>query len=245
MTGVCLALAVFAGIATGQPTAVSAVFAADGAGNFQVSSRTLRTVAAEDHLPLEVHTFEWSHGYLRVLSDEIRYRYAREQGGRMAAAVLAYHADHPGTPIYLYGHSAGCAVVLAAAEELPSGVVEGVVLLAPSLSASYDLGPALAGVHRGLHVFYSRNDFWYLGLYMRLLGTADGRKAHAAGRVGFLADPDRIEPELLDKLRQHAWQPEDRALGHLGGHYGCYQPAFLRTHVLPLLLGDDPTAPVP
>jgi hypothetical protein len=33
----------------------------------------------------------------------------------------------------------------------------------------------------------------------------------------------------------HPWQPAQRAYGNDGGHFGSTQPAFLRSHVVPLL----------
>ena len=35
-----------------------------------------------------------------------------------------------------------------------------------------------------------------------------------------------------------AWQPSDRELGNDGGHYGAYQPDYLKVRVLPVLLGS-------
>ncbi len=212
------------------------VFAADGAGNFQCASAMLRTIVAEDGLPLEVRTFVWSHGYLRMLSDQMGFRHMQEQGRALAAAVRAYHAEHPGTTIFLFGHSAGCTVIATALEALPPGLVERAVLLSPSLSAHYNLRPALANVRQGMHVFYSRRDWYYLGVYTTLVGTADRTHGDCGGRVGFDLESGAIDADVRAKLHQRPWQPADRALGNNGGHYGHYQPAFLRAWVLPLLV---------
>jgi hypothetical protein len=235
--GLILTLLALAGYAEAQAWQVPAavVFVADGAGNFQVASRGLRQVAFEDGLPLEVRAFEWSHGYARILSDQMLLGHTREQGRRMAAEVCGFHAAHPETPISLYAHSAGCTVVVGALEALPPGLVERAVLLSPSISSRYDLGGALRGVKQGLHVFYSRHDWWYLGVCTTLLGTADRHGSRCGGRVGFdAAGP--LEPELAVKLFQRPWQPEDRALGNNGGHFGHYQPAFVRAYIVPLLM---------
>jgi hypothetical protein len=37
---------------------------------------------------------------------------------------------------------------------------------------------------------------------------------------------------------QHPWQPSYRQLGNEGGHYGAYQPEYLKAQVLPVLLGN-------
>jgi hypothetical protein len=44
--------------------------------------------------------------------------------------------------------------------------------------------------------------------------------------------------ELYAKLRQYPWEPGLDSTGNHGGHYGAYQPDFLRVAVLPLLLPD-------
>src|SRR5205807_1646931 len=64
-----------------------AVFAADGAGNFRVASMMLRQVVEEDELPIEVYSFEWSHGYARVLSDQVAFSHARDKGKHLAEQV--------------------------------------------------------------------------------------------------------------------------------------------------------------
>lgn len=212
----------------------AAVFVADGAGNFQVASQTLRAVARADGYPLDVICCDWSHGYLRMLADQVDYPHARSEGCQLAAMIADYHAVHPEKPIYLIGHSAGAMVILTALEELPPGTVDRAVLLSPSVSALYDVRPALHAVKEGLNVFYSQDDYVYLGLVTRLLGTSDRRWAVSSGRVGFLV-PQACYTSELEKLIQRAWRPEDARLGNDGGHFGNYQPDFLRHHVIPLL----------
>ena len=211
------------------------VFAADGAGNFQASSRSLRQTAQEDGLPLCVDTFVWSHGYLRIVADQVDYANIRAQGQRLADAVMLAQRENPNTKVFLMGHSAGAAVVLAALESLPPNTVEAAVLLAPSVSFNYDVGPSLPAVRREVTVFYSSHDILYLSLSTRLLGSSDRRWRAPAGRVGFrCVDTDQLD--WAGKFQQIPWQPEYRRLGHNGGHYGAYQPDFLRAHVLPLFL---------
>jgi pimeloyl-ACP methyl ester carboxylesterase len=215
------------------------VFAADGAGNFQVSSRMLRGVAEEDGLPIDIITYEWSHGNYRIVADQIGYAWARAQGEKLAAEIIAFHQQHPCVKIYLWGHSAGAAVVLAALESVPPCLVEGMVLLAPSVSAFYDLRPALCRVACSIDVFHSRRDWWYLGLGTRIIGTSDKTHRVAAGRFGFRAYIESPDDECLyGKLRQHPWHREDRELGNNGDHYGGYQPDYLRTYIMPLFFNQ-------
>jgi pimeloyl-ACP methyl ester carboxylesterase len=217
------------------------VFSVDGAGNFLGTSEALRQVVEKECLPLRVEPFVWQHGWGRFLADQTDCSYARCQGQQLAERVAAYRRACPTGAVYLIGHSAGCHVILAALESLPAGTVERVVLLAPSVSAEYDLRPALRGVRCSLEVFCSRRDWFYLGLGTTVVGTADRRWSAASGRVGFrptIATPE--DQALYAKLRQHPWQPCLAWTGHWGGHYGGYQPEYLRAYVLPLLQTPEP-----
>jgi pimeloyl-ACP methyl ester carboxylesterase len=212
------------------------VFAADGAGDFHATSLSLCRVVSDCSLPLRVQPFEWSHGFGRIFADQIDHAHARAAGCQLAAQVEAYHRACPEHAIYLVGHSAGSLVVLTAAEALPPGTVERIVLLAPSVSAGYDLRPALCHAREGIDVFYSPRDWWFLGVGTTLVGTADGGWHCPAGRIGFRPLEETPEDGVLySKLRQHAWHPCVEWAGNHGGHYGGYQPDYLRAYVLPLL----------
>ncbi|MCS7045004.1 MAG: lysophospholipase [Gemmataceae bacterium] len=214
------------------------VFVADGAGNFKATSKALRDVLERDRLPFHVVTFEWSHGKYRVMADQLDYRHAVAQGKRLAEEVDAYAAQHPHVPIYLMGHSAGSTVVLSALEHLPPGIVERAFLLSPAVSATYDVRPALRNVNRGLHVYFSRHDWWYLGCATHVLGTTDRRYFHpASGRTGFHVAWEPGDFALQPKLIQRPWQRIDAQAGHFGGHFGAYVPGFLKRNVVPLLDG--------
>ena len=68
-----------------------------------------------------------------------------------------------------------------------------------------------------------------------MLGTANRHWEAAAGRVGFrptirCAD----DAPLYEKLHQFAWSSSLAYTGNKGGHYGAYQPGFLKVCVLPL-----------
>src|SRR5262245_31745558 len=72
-----------------NPTTISAepanavVFVADGAGNFQAVSRSLEELFEHEQVPIHVVTFEWSHGYGRILADQLGFNYAVTQGKRL------------------------------------------------------------------------------------------------------------------------------------------------------------------
>jgi pimeloyl-ACP methyl ester carboxylesterase len=207
----------------------------DGAGGFQAASKSVLQTVAAQHAPLCVEPVVWTHGYCRFLADQVHHKHLQEEGRRLAQQIWQ-RKQSCGLPVYLMGHSAGCAVALIAVEELPPGTVERVVLLAPAVSANYDLRPALARVNGGIDVFYSERDWGYLGVGVLVTGTADRHWGRAAGRVGFRATVQcPQDAALYAKLRQHPWQRTVEWTGNHGGHYGGYQPEFLRRFVLPLL----------
>lgn len=215
------------------------VFVANGSGDFRTVSENLGQVVAQTATPLQIETVPWSHGYGRYIIDHMDHGNQLCQGRRLAAQVLAYRKAYPNQRIYLIGHSAGSAVVLAAAELLPADSIDRIILLAPSVSTTYDLRPALCTVRRNIDVFYSDEDDVILGLGILIVGTADGGSRKAAGQYGFtpvVACPG--DAALYGKLRQHPWDPIVEWSGHDGGHYGSSHAGFLRAYVLPLLAGN-------
>jgi len=215
-------------------------FVCDGAGNYQCASKSLRGVVAATNAPLKVETFVWSHGYKKILPDQLDLEHARQQGKLLADLVLGYRRENPHAKIHLVGHSAGSMVVLTATEFLPPATLDRLVLLSPSVSTEYDIRPALRSVKDSVEVHYSEHDWLYLGLCTHVVGCADHRHGEASGRVGFqLLVESPQDAALLPRLAQHPWQPSYRLLGNEGGHYGAYQPEYLKAHVLPVLLGTS------
>jgi pimeloyl-ACP methyl ester carboxylesterase len=215
------------------------VFVADGAGDFRMASKALRCAVAETETPLQVVTFVWSHGYCRSLADQCDHAYAEAQGRRLAERVAEWHALHPPCRVSLVGHSAGCAVILAAVEAVQPGIVQRVILLSPSVPASYDLRPALANVGEEIDVHCSDRDSWDLGTVVRFLYCLEGVACPASGCGGFQAYGSTPEDAACyAKLRHFRWNPWVSELtGHDGGHYGCERQAYLRRMVLPSLMG--------
>ncbi len=212
------------------------VFVVDGAGGHQNAPRAVAAAVDALCLPLHVRSFDWTHGRRRSLADILDVPYSRCQGRRLADEVCAYRTAYPGVPVYLVAYSAGCAVALAAAETLPPDSVERIVLLAPAVSACYDLRRPLASARAGIDSFISSRDRLYLGLGTGVTGTADGRRDPPAGRVGF--QPPRLcpgEEALAARLHQHPWNEAVTWTGHQGGHADSLRPAYLRAYVLPLL----------
>jgi hypothetical protein len=250
-TGWCWPLAVFLGLpgcvvlicnlpsATAAPpcTRRGILFVVDGAGGFEEASRTVRRTVAEDKLPFEVRSIRWSHGFCRILSDQVHGSHLRREGRKFAELIWQCRQEAPDAPIILMGHSAGCGVVLVAAENLPPNSVERIVLFAPAVSSKHDLRPALQSSCQGIDVFTSRRDWACLGVGTLLAGTTDRYwLTAAAGKIGFqqiLGGPE--DEALYAKLRQYPWNPSLNWTGNKGGHYGSYRPMFLRAFVFPLL----------
>jgi pimeloyl-ACP methyl ester carboxylesterase len=215
------------------------VFVANGSGDFRTVSTNLSRVVAETGTPLQIETVAWSHGYGRYIADHTDHDNHLAEGARLAAQVAAYRQTCPGRKIYLVGHSAGCAVVLCAAERLPPGSVDRIILLAPSVCTEYDLRPALQAARGGIDAFTSEEDRVILGLGMRVVGTAERCCRTAAGQYGFTPVIEcPADVALYRGLRQHPWDPVVAWSGNWGGHYGSNQPGYLRAYVLPLLVGD-------
>jgi pimeloyl-ACP methyl ester carboxylesterase len=247
--GLALTLIALLGVSAARPAVGSAqapqqcpargiLFVADGSGDFRTLSCNLAQAVGEARLPLAVETVVWSHGYGRYVIDHVDHCNHLEMGRQLAERVLAYRRSYPWLRIYLAGHSAGNAVVLAAAERLPPDTVDRIILLAPSVSPGYDLRPALASSREGIDAFISDRDRIVLDLCMRVVGCADdSRRGAAAGRVGFrpvVGSP--CDAALYTRLRQHGWNCAVAWCGHRGGHYGNNRVGFLRAYVLPLLL---------
>jgi pimeloyl-ACP methyl ester carboxylesterase len=221
---------------TVPPRAV--VFVANGAGDFRTITASLSEVVAERRVPLPVETVTWSRGSGRYVADQIDHANHLAEGRRLACQVADYRQACPDRKVYLIGYSAGCAVILAATEQLPPDSVERLILLAPSVCVCYDLRPALRGA-RGIDVFYSAEDRWVLGAGTLIVGSSDRGCRTAAGQYGFKPVVESVgDGELYAKLRQHPWEPGVQWTGNDGGHYGYNRTDFLGAYVLPLLAGD-------
>jgi pimeloyl-ACP methyl ester carboxylesterase len=230
---------------SGAPEPQVIVFSVDGAGNFQGISNACKDWVHQDNLPIHIHTFEWSHGYRRIFADHLDMCHGRREGQKLAEQIRCYCRDTPtALPVYIIAHSAGSLPALVAAEYLPPDCVERIILLAPSVSAKYDLRPALRCARQGVEVFHSRRDRGYLGLGMAVFGTTDRRRSAVSGRIGFRApNDDGCDAALFARLHQHEWHESMSWTGYTGGHFTIQKTDFLRAYVRPLLLETEPPPP--
>jgi hypothetical protein len=224
-----------------EPDARPLVWVVDGAGDLRGCSNALGYANLLAGSPVELAVFGWSHGHRRLLLDQIDSGHARAQGERLAAQVRDRHALEPGRRVVITAHSAGCAVALAAAEALPPGAIDRLILLAPSVSVGYDLRPALRAAREGMDVFCSKKDWVALGFVVKVVGTTDRFWSRtAAGRYGFRPQgPAALPEDEAGKLRQHFWSAEVAWTGHHGGHHGMHAPVFVQTYLLPLMRGSE------
>jgi pimeloyl-ACP methyl ester carboxylesterase len=242
----CLMLCLLGGCATMPAPVVSRrmpvapqgiVIVVDGAGGSQTAPQAVVEAVAEARLPLFVRSFEWTHDRRRGILDMTDVPYSRAQGQRLAGDIMWYRATYPRVPVYIVAHSAGSMVALSAVDWLPPDSVERMILLAPAVSAEYDLRRGLMASRQGVDVFCSERDRFWLGLGTAVVGTADGRRgSEAAGRVGFYP-PNMAagDAALAGRLRQHPWDPSVAWTGNRGDHSGTLRLAYMKAYVLPLL----------
>lgn len=175
--------------------------------------------------------------YLVNLRDEPRNRLRAQE---IADAVVRYRMSWPRSPVVLVGQSSGGGMAVWVAEALPpTEQIDGIIMLAPSLSPGYSLDSALMRTRRGIVNFYSERDWVILGVGTTLSGTMDGLHTSSAGRVGFELPVTGPSAELYElKLFQIPWQPAMAEAGNRGLHLTSGARAFVATYVAPLVLAE-------
>jgi pimeloyl-ACP methyl ester carboxylesterase len=179
----------------------------------------------------------WGHGFGRWFADLTDVANHQAQSRVVVEIVSGWLLENPSKPVFLVGKSGGTWIVVKALEDLPSGSVEAVVLLAAAISPDYDLSPALRAVKRELVSFWSPLDVVVLGIGTWIFKTTDRVRSVSAGLVGFRRPKtlDDAGERLYERLRQVRWEPKMAKTGYFGGHVGPDSPAFLRRYVVPLL----------
>jgi len=159
----------------------------------------------------------------------------RGQAREVAARIVRYQKDHPGRPVHLIGYSGGGGIAAWTLEELPADTrIASAVLLAPTLSYTYDFSRALAHTERGIDSFYSLYDVPVMMAGCSIVGTTDGTHWPAGGAVGFRQPPAVVGESAV--VRQHPYTLSMLGGGHPGGHYGWTREGFVAEHVAPLLV---------
>jgi pimeloyl-ACP methyl ester carboxylesterase len=151
--------------------------------------------------------------------------------------ILAkHHVAQPDSKIYLLAHSGGCGLAIWALEDLPADVkIQNLVMMSPAVSPGYDLTAALKHVNGHIYVFSSLADLFVLGTGTRLLGTIDGVKTDAAGRVGF-TKPPTADAAQYAKLVSIPYDIAWFKFNDYGDHIGGMTRLFGRHVIEPLML---------
>lgn len=186
-----------------------------------------------------MEAYRWQTGAGFAVDHMSSPEYKKDVARGLAKKVTEHRRAYPDDPIYLGGLSAGCAVVLYALEELPRDVsVDQVILLSSSVSADFDLTPALAHVRGRIYAFTSSGDVVLKDLAANF-GTADGKKVGTdiSGLRGFHPPgaPARVETCYGGKVVNIPWRPEFAKYGHNGGHTDSVASAFVAKYVAPLV----------
>lgn len=184
----------------------------------------------DEGLGMAVELYDWTVP-MNWLYNQCAVGRNHEVAAKLAKRIAQYRQDHPNKPVFLIGHSGGTAIAVWAAEALPAGVsINGIIMLASSLSPEYDLRPALRRVNRGIVSFYSDQDM-VLGAGTLMFGTMDRQHTEAAGKVRFVGHVSEEGPGGRRKLFQIAWAAEMADTGYTGGHFSSCSKGFIAGYV--------------
>lgn len=189
-------------------------------------------------VPHRIVVFEWTHGKHRMLRDLQDTPYLLQRADVLAGLICRTREQDPEAPIYLVGHSAGAALVLATAERLPPGSLERIILLSAAVSPNFNLCPALQSVRREIVSFNSGCDWVLLGVGTTLFGTVDRVFTPGAGKDGFVRPTglDEQECHLYKRLVQVPWRFDLLHDSCGGGHNSPCMGGFLARKVAPWLM---------
>jgi len=183
-----------------------------------------------------IELYDWTSplGVLYNQRAEIRNR---QKALQIAEHVKRYQWSHPYRPVVLVGHSGGSAIAAWTAECLPPNArVDGIIMIAPSLSPQYMLDWALQSTERGIISLNSSRDWVLLGMGTTVAGTMDGQHTSSAGRVGFALPLTTRRRDIYGKLYQVNWSGEMASKGHGGGHMSSSGESFVAAYVAPFVL---------
>jgi len=183
--------------------------------------------------PYAIEIYDWTSSWMPLV-DLNSVERNQSKAYELALRVTQYQMTYPNRPVYLVGQSGGGGMAVWTAERLHGRTVDGIVLIAASVSPPYRLDRALAASRRGIVNFYSERDMFLLGFGTAVFRTMDGSHSKSAGMVGF-AVPSPVPP-VYGKLFQVPFQSRMSASGHYGLHLTSGSEGFVREYVAPMLL---------
>jgi hypothetical protein len=213
------------------------VYTVGGIGGIDILGWSAARSLPRAGIPHEVRDFVWTHGWGQLFKDLQDHDHLLRKADELASEIRQIKSRDPSRPIYVVGKSGGTGLVLAAAEMLPPGTLERIVLLSAAVSPSYDLRGALRASRGGIVSFYSRYDQFILGWGTRQFGTVDRVYGPSAGLCRFRIPEnlDLNDRALYDRLVEVPWRPHMIWEGHTGTHVGTSLPGFLGKEVAPWL----------
>ena len=170
----------------------------------------------------------------------------QRQAKLISQMILQQRTAVPNQKYFILGHSGGTGLAIWALEDLPDNItVDTVVLMSPAVSPNYDLTRALKHITGHMYVFSSLEDVFVLSIGTKLLGTIDGVKTDAAGRVGF-HQPATADAQQYKKLVALPYDTSWFKYGDVGDHIGGMRESFGKNILAPLLLeGKMPPTNMP
>jgi hypothetical protein len=221
-----------------QPYPPGIIFIVGGIGGIDITGTLAQMSLPRAGVPHEIRDFIWTHGVGHFLKDLQDTRHVLKKAVELAELIRRARAENPDRPIFIIAKSGGAGLALAAAETLPPGTLERIILLSAAVSPTYDLRGALRATHGEIISFYSRNDQLILNWGTRNFGTIDRIYGPSAGLQGFVVPSDFSAEDraLYERLIQVPWSARNIWQGHTGGHSGNSSPAFLANEVAPWLL---------
>jgi len=198
-----------------------------------LSNGSICQALCDEQIPLAVQVYDWTVP-LGPVFNQCAYARNREAAAALARHIVEYRREHPTGRVFLIGHSGGTAIAVWAAEAMPPDQkIDGIILLASSLSPQYDLTEALARAEMGIVSFYSHHDAALLGAGTSLFGTMDRVNGESAGKVGF--NGHSASYAAAAKLFQIPWSQKMAKTGYTGCHFSCCSGKFIATYIAPLI----------
>lgn len=187
-------------------------------------------------VPFAIQLYDWTSMWGPLYTQRAEGR-NRDQAAEIALKIVRYKRAYPKRPVFLIGQSGGGAMAIWTAEALPPGYsVDGVILMAASLSPGYPLDIALAKTRQGVISYYSSRDWVLLGIGTTVVGTMDGEHTSSAGKTGFeVPGAGGVHPSVYGKLFQIPWQPQMASTGYRGTHLSSGAGRFVASYVAPFL----------
>jgi pimeloyl-ACP methyl ester carboxylesterase len=209
-----------------------------GIGGYRSIDRLMLRGLQDGGLDAEIKPYDWTQADpgLGALLATQRHKV---ESAKVAKLLTDLSRAHPNSRLTLSCHSGGAGIAVWALERCPADVkVDSVLFLSAALSPEYDLSKALRHVRGKAYVIYSPYDVAVLGIGTSMLGTIDGVKTDAAGKVGF-AMPDAGDEREYAKLVQVPFDATWVRLGNIGDHIGSLSRPFARKVLAPLLLRGE------